>query len=228
MLRRINVAILRASIWSALAGALITFVLWLRTSPELRPGFQVATWFGLSCALAFLPSLAMELGVTHLLLDLGSEEPDNDSTKSMAINDAGLARALTFGVGALSLEVTGSLFHAYVVRDVPLSLERMLRGDLLIAGLASAAILGWEALWRGARDTHRSLAWCLGFVFALFLELLNDIVPGALFSPKDAVSGVLVWSYVLLATLGASIVLRRRGVSPPSSRGAPTDRTARP
>ena len=55
--------------------------LWLRTCPELGPGFPVATWFGLSCALAFMPSLAMELGLAHLLLHLGSEEPANDSTK---------------------------------------------------------------------------------------------------------------------------------------------------
>ena len=81
MLRRISIAILRASLWSALAGALITFALWLRTSPEFRPGFQVATWFGLSCALAFVPSLAMELGVAHLLLHLGSEEPAKTSPK---------------------------------------------------------------------------------------------------------------------------------------------------
>ena len=81
MLRRIGIAILRASLWSALAGALITFTLWLRTSQELGPGFPVATWFGLSCALAFVPGLAMELGVVHLLLDLGSEEPASDSTK---------------------------------------------------------------------------------------------------------------------------------------------------
>ena len=81
MLRRIGIAILRASLWSALVGALITFTLWLRTSQELGPGFQVATWFGLCCALAFVPSLAMELGVVHLLLHLGSEEPATDSTK---------------------------------------------------------------------------------------------------------------------------------------------------
>jgi hypothetical protein len=74
MLRRIVVSILRASLWSALAGALVTCALWLRSSPELRPGFGLATWFGVSCALAFVPSLAMELGVAHLLLDRGSEE----------------------------------------------------------------------------------------------------------------------------------------------------------
>lgn len=72
-LHRISVAILRAGLWSVLAGALLTFALWARTSPELRPGFQVATWLGLCCALAFVPSLAMELGVAHLLLHLGSE-----------------------------------------------------------------------------------------------------------------------------------------------------------
>lgn len=72
--RRISVAVLRASLWSALAGAWIAFAIWLRTSPELRPDFPVATWFGVSCALAFLPSLAMELGVTHLLLHLGPAE----------------------------------------------------------------------------------------------------------------------------------------------------------
>jgi hypothetical protein len=81
MLRRIGVAVLRASLWSALAGSLITLVLRLRTSPELAPGFPVATWLGLSWALAFVPSLAMELGVAHLLLDLGSEERGNNSTK---------------------------------------------------------------------------------------------------------------------------------------------------
>jgi hypothetical protein len=81
VLHRISVAILRASVWSAVGGALITLALWLRTSPEFRPGFQVLTWFGLSCALAFVPSLAMELGVAHLLLHLGPEEPHNDSTK---------------------------------------------------------------------------------------------------------------------------------------------------
>lgn len=71
------VAVLRASLWSALAGALATVALFLSTSPELRPGFHVATWFGLCCALAFVPSLAMELGVAHLLLDLGSPQPDD-------------------------------------------------------------------------------------------------------------------------------------------------------
>jgi len=83
VLRRIGVAILRASLWSALAGALITLVLWLRTSPELTPGFQAGTWFGLSCALAFVPSLAMELGVAHLLLEIGARGAGNErpSTK---------------------------------------------------------------------------------------------------------------------------------------------------
>jgi hypothetical protein len=46
------------------------------------------------------------------------------------------------GVGALSLEVSGSLFHACVVRDVALSLEKMLHRDILLAGLASAVLLG--------------------------------------------------------------------------------------
>jgi hypothetical protein len=84
VLHRIGVAVLRASLWSALAGALITLVLWLRTSPEFRLGFQPATWFGLSCALALVPSLAMELGVVHLLLDRGSADPDkrHSTTKS--------------------------------------------------------------------------------------------------------------------------------------------------
>jgi hypothetical protein len=81
VLRWISVAILRASLWSVLVGALITFALWMSISPELEPGLPVATWFGLSCALALVPSFAMELGVAHLLLDLGSEEPASDSAK---------------------------------------------------------------------------------------------------------------------------------------------------
>ena len=75
MLRRFGVAILRAGCWSALAGALITLALWLTTFPELRSGFQVTTWLGLSCALAFVPSLAMQLGVARLLLELGPAQP---------------------------------------------------------------------------------------------------------------------------------------------------------
>jgi hypothetical protein len=81
VLRRVSVAILRAGLWSALAGALITVALFLRTSPELRPGFLVATWLGLSCALAFVPSLVMELGVVHLVLDRGSEQADDHPAK---------------------------------------------------------------------------------------------------------------------------------------------------
>jgi hypothetical protein len=77
VLRRAGVAILRAILWSSLAGVLITLVLWMRTSPDLRPGFQPATWFGLSCALAFVPSLAIELGVAHLLLEFGPAEATN-------------------------------------------------------------------------------------------------------------------------------------------------------
>ena len=121
-----------------------------------------------------------------------------------------LRPAVVFGIGALSLEVTGSLFHAYVLRDVPLSLEKMLSGDVLIGGLASAAIFSWLVPRRGARETRGYLTWFLGFSFALFLELLNDVFPGALFSPTDVVSGAVVWSYVLLGALGASVVLSRR------------------
>ena len=73
VLARMGVAFIRAGLWSALAGALMTFVLWQRTSPELRPGFPAATWFGLLWALIFVPCLGMHLGVAHLLLDRGAE-----------------------------------------------------------------------------------------------------------------------------------------------------------
>jgi hypothetical protein len=76
-----SVAVLRAGLWSGFAGALLTLVLWLRTSPELRPGFLVATWFGLMWALTFVPCLVMELGVAHLLLDLGPDESDGGSAR---------------------------------------------------------------------------------------------------------------------------------------------------
>jgi hypothetical protein len=76
MLRLVCVAVLRAMLWCALAGALVTLVLWLRTSPELRASFPAATWLGLCCALAFVPSLAMELGVAHLSMELGAKDPD--------------------------------------------------------------------------------------------------------------------------------------------------------
>jgi hypothetical protein len=81
VLRRVAVAIVRAICWSVLAGVLITLALWLRTSTELRAGFHVATWLALSSALAFVPSLAMELGVAHLLLELGHEQRDKYSPR---------------------------------------------------------------------------------------------------------------------------------------------------
>ena len=106
---------------------------------------------------------------------------------------AWLRRAGLFGLGVLSLEFAGSLFHAHVVRDAPLSLEKMLRGDILIAVLSTAAVLAWHALLRGAQGARSVLSFSLGFVFGLFLELLNDAFPGGLFSSKDA-RGVCSWS----------------------------------
>jgi hypothetical protein len=73
-LHRIGVAVLRASAWSALAAGAITLALWLGTSGELRPGFPWGTWFGLSWALAFVPTLVMELGVMHVLLEFGPQD----------------------------------------------------------------------------------------------------------------------------------------------------------
>ena len=88
MLSRLAVAFLRAILWSALAGALMTLVLWLRTSPELRPGLTATTWFGLLWALTFVPCLGMELGVAHLLLDLGADEPARHLTKESSSDRA--------------------------------------------------------------------------------------------------------------------------------------------
>ena len=122
---------------------------------------------------------------------------------------ARLRSAASFGSGVLSLELAGSLFHAYVVRDVPLSLEKMMRGDVLVAVLSAAAVLAWQAILRGGHRTRAALAWFLGFVFGLFLELLNDAFPGGLFNPRDAASAVAAWSYVLFGTLGASAMLSR-------------------
>ena len=59
----------------------MTLVLWLRASPELRPGFAATTWFGLLWALTFVPCLGMELGVAHLLLELGADAPASHVTK---------------------------------------------------------------------------------------------------------------------------------------------------
>jgi hypothetical protein len=122
----------------------------------------------------------------------------------IALRSAGL-----FGGGVLSLEFAGSLFHAHVVRDAPLSLEKMLRADILIAVLSAGAVLAWQALLRGAQGGRSVLSWCLGFVFGLFLELLNDAFPGGLFSPRNVGHGIVVWSYVLVGTLGAAAVLSR-------------------
>jgi hypothetical protein len=83
VLRRLGVAFLRASLWSGLAGGFITLALWVSTSPELGVGFLPAIWFGLSWALAFVPSLAMELGVAHLLLEFGSPEPSKRHSVTM-------------------------------------------------------------------------------------------------------------------------------------------------
>ena len=71
MVHRLGLAVITATGWSAVAGAMVTLALWTATSPELEPRFPVATWLGLSWALAFVPVLVVQLGVAHLLLEIG-------------------------------------------------------------------------------------------------------------------------------------------------------------
>ena len=75
MLAKAAISILRAAVWSSLVGGAIAAAVCLRTSSEFSLGaHQAATWFGLFWALAFVPSLVMELGVAHLSLEFGPED----------------------------------------------------------------------------------------------------------------------------------------------------------
>jgi hypothetical protein len=69
---RILVLIARSAVWAALAAGVITWVIVWRTSPELPiTRHIVITWFGIVWCLCLVPSLAMEVLVTHLRLELG-------------------------------------------------------------------------------------------------------------------------------------------------------------
>jgi hypothetical protein len=75
VLRDLFRSVLRALAWSALAAAALTGVLAWRTDPMFRLGaHQIATWFGVCWALSFVPCLALELGVRHLLAELGRDD----------------------------------------------------------------------------------------------------------------------------------------------------------
>jgi hypothetical protein len=69
---RILVLIARSAIWAALAAAGITSLIVWRASPEFPiTGHIVITWFGIMSGLCIVPSLAMEVLVAHLRLELG-------------------------------------------------------------------------------------------------------------------------------------------------------------
>jgi len=116
--------------------------------------------------------------------------------------------AAAFAIGVFSLEVAGSAFHAVVLK-APMSIEKMMRGDAVVAVLSGLLVFAWRAVLPRASHARPALSWGLGFVFALFLELLNDAFPQALFRPKDLATGAIVWSYVLLGTLGAAVAISR-------------------
>lgn len=73
VLRTAAIVVLRAALWSGIGGAAMTAVALMRSDPAFRLGLhETTTWFSLFWALAFVPCLAMEFWVRHLLVELGS------------------------------------------------------------------------------------------------------------------------------------------------------------
>jgi hypothetical protein len=63
---------MRSVVWATLAAAGITSLIVWRTSPEFpMTRHIVVTWFGIMWGLCLIPSLASELLIAHLRLELG-------------------------------------------------------------------------------------------------------------------------------------------------------------
>jgi hypothetical protein len=63
---------MRSVVWATLAAAGITALIVWRTSPEFpMTRHIVVTWFGIMWGLCLIPSLASELLIAHLRLELG-------------------------------------------------------------------------------------------------------------------------------------------------------------
>jgi hypothetical protein len=62
----------RSVVWTTLAAAVITSLIVWRTPPEIpMTRHIVVTWFGIMWSLCFVPSLASELLMARLRLELG-------------------------------------------------------------------------------------------------------------------------------------------------------------
>lgn len=127
-----------------------------------------------------------------------------------------LSAACLFALGAFVLEAAGSVLHAVVLRDVPAELVRqgvtltwMLRRDALIAVVAAAmGLLVWR-MFRRAPSGGWRVAAC-GAGFALALEAVNWLLPGALLSPATPVQGIAAWiAFAGLAGVFAALASRR-------------------
>ena len=139
-----------------------------------------------------------------------------------------LAIAVWFGLGCLALEGSGTLLHGLLLRDLPAvdggpaAVWRFLLRDVLISALAATDFAAGALL----RRRHRRLAspraaFAAGFGFALGLEALNWLVPGALLDYQGVARTGAAWLYFIGASGLLGAFLGRRddaaGESAPSA-----------
>jgi hypothetical protein len=124
---------------------------------------------------------------------------------------------IAFAVGAVGLELSGSLLHALILRDLPpgITLGWLVRHDVAIA-LLSAVLFG-VGLRRPGSSSVRSaeardlvVAGLLGLAFALLLELIGNILPNSLFGPTRILPAVVAWGFFVAGPFMAASVLARR------------------
>ena len=124
---------------------------------------------------------------------------------------------VAFGAGCAGLELSGTLLHGLVLRDLPreVTVGSVVAHDLTIA-LFGAVLFGLGLSLQGAGSLRRAargdlvLALVLGLLFALVLELINNALPGSLFQPASRAQATLAWAYFVSAPLLASVPVGRR------------------
>ena len=124
---------------------------------------------------------------------------------------------VAFAAGAIALELPGTLVHALILRDLPphVTIGWAVSHDLAIALLG--AVLFGLGLSRQRPSSFRPhgrrdlvAAGLLGLLFATLLELLGNVLPGALFEPRSAGPAIVAWGFFLGGPLLASVPMARR------------------
>ena len=125
--------------------------------------------------------------------------------------------ASCFATGVAALEWSGTVLHAFILRDIPpelgLTPPTLFTRDAVLALLAGLVFAVVTLVSGGSRTRRPLQVAALGFGFALALELLYYVLPNALFEPQRALDAVRAWGFFFGGCALAAWWARRPGAS---------------